>query len=366
MRKTIYIALTICLLAITFAVKAQTNPYITRVFDFSPAPGQFVHVHPNVALGADSASVARQVEQELAGKETGMVSLGAFGGYIVMGFDHDVINQPGVADFVALGNAFNTSYGTNGEPGIIMVADDINNNGLPDDPWYEIAGSAYTNCIKNYAITYYKPSDSLDNASGDIANYIAWIDNQGNSGYLAKNIYHSQSYYPCWYDSTKTFYGTFIPDSVMADATTGYCDVFPNNNAQAGINIDDAVDANGQPANLTKIRFVRVHTGVYKVVAPFGETSTEVCGAKDLHATVGLENTKVEDLVLISNDKQTVVFNAPEAGEGTVYGAAGNIVKQFHVDNGYNSLNIEQLAAGVYVLTVKNNKQNYRLKLIKR
>ena len=28
------------------------------------------------------------------------------------------------------------------------------------------------------------------------ATYLSWKDNQGNTGYLPKNVYHTQSYYP--------------------------------------------------------------------------------------------------------------------------------------------------------------------------
>lgn len=75
-----------------------------------------------------------------------MVSLGGFGGYIVVGFDHTIENKSGLCDFRVLGNAFYANgasdYGSS-EPGVIQVCYDANGNGLPDDGWYEIAGSSY-------------------------------------------------------------------------------------------------------------------------------------------------------------------------------------------------------------------------------
>lgn len=366
MKKITKILCTVCGLLLSGAIVAQTNPYMTRVFDFSPAPGQFIHVYPSVTLGADSASVAAQVETEVAGCETGMLSLGAWGGYIVVGFDHDIQNVAGQNDFMVLGNAFYSSYATYGEPGIVMVADDVNGNGLPDDPWYEIAGNAYSSSLKNYSMTYYKPSAELDAQSGNIEQYVAWKDNQGNTGYLSKNNYHSQSYYPCWYRDSITFTGTIIPEDALSEVSTGYCDVLPNTDPAAGCNIEDAVDANGNPANLQKIRFVKVYTGVYKVQDPFGEISTEFCGAKDLHPTVGTETIKADELVLISNNGQSIQFNAPEEGEARLYNVAGGEMGRFHINNGYNAIEMSHLTDGVYLLMMKSDRQSYCLKVIKR
>lgn len=366
MKKISKILCVLCVLMLSRTIAAQTNPYMTRVFDFSPAPGQFIHIYPAATLGMDSISVAALAESQVAGCETGMLSLGAWGGYIVVGFDHDIQNVAGQNDFMVLGNAFYSSYGSSGEPGIVMVADDVNGNGLPDDPWYEIAGNVYNSCLKNYSMTYYKPSEELDAQSGNIAQYVPWKDNQGNTGYLPKNNYHSQSYYPCWYSDSITFSGTMIPESVLSQVSTGYCDVLPNNDPQAGCNIEDAVDAEGNPANLQKIRFVKVYTGIYKVQDPFGETSTEFCGAKDLHPTVGIESVKAEELVLICNNGRTIQFNAPEEGNAVLYNIAGSQMGEFHINNGYNAIDLSGLANGVYLLMMKSEKQNYFLKVIKR
>lgn len=35
-----------------------------------------------------------------------MITLGGFGGYVVMGFDHTIMNVAGKRDFRVLGNAF--------------------------------------------------------------------------------------------------------------------------------------------------------------------------------------------------------------------------------------------------------------------
>ena len=65
-------------------------------------------------------------------------------------FDHTVINVKGKKDFMILGNSFYSDLpeyqekkGGSCEPGIVMVSFDTNQNGLPDDEWYELAGSEY-------------------------------------------------------------------------------------------------------------------------------------------------------------------------------------------------------------------------------
>lgn len=70
-----------------------------------------------------------------------MISLGGFGGYVVVGFDHTITNVTGKRDFRVLGNAFYSAAnpdsdapeGGSCEPGVIMVAYDKNQNGMPDE-----------------------------------------------------------------------------------------------------------------------------------------------------------------------------------------------------------------------------------------
>jgi len=193
-----------------------------------------------------------------------------------------------------LGNAFLN----NAEPGIIMVAYDKNKNGIPDeDEWYEIAGSEYNNpaTIKNYEITYYKPTQELDEATGNIKEYVRWTDNQGNSGWKSKISFHTQSYYAKWFNGeTMTFKGTLLPNNAvdvngagnnwqLKAFDWGYADNHPNANDLSAIDIDWAVDKNGNKVKLPGIDFVKVYTGSNQEAGWLGETSTEVAGAIDLH-----------------------------------------------------------------------------------
>ena len=133
------------------------SKYISQVFDYLPAVGQFTNKLPTYVDGDTQTEMTAKAGKALIGEKPSMITLGGYGGYVVFGFDHTILNQKDKRDFKVLGNGFAGSS----EPGIIMVAYDKNKNGKPDeDEWYEIAGSEYSNptTIKNYTITYHKPA----------------------------------------------------------------------------------------------------------------------------------------------------------------------------------------------------------------
>ena len=260
---------------------------ITRVFEYLPAPGQFINMLPAATADDTPETMRQKAETALTGGS--MISLGGFGGYVVFGFDHTVVNRAG-NDFTVLGNAFAGSA----EPGVIMVSFDANGNGLPDDEWYEIAGSEYNKpaTVKNYEITYFKPETEPTDANEP--NYIRWTDNQGQSGYLSKNSYHTQTYYPMWKGDSYTLKGTLMEANNYDQSGSGsmwvspvydwgYADNFPNTDARAQIDIDWAVNANGNPVRLKGIDFVKVYTANRTEGGWLGEVSTEVAGFTDLN-----------------------------------------------------------------------------------
>lgn len=275
------------------------SKYISQVFDYLPAVGQFTNALPVHVTGETQTEMTAKAGKALVGDKPTMITLGGFGGYVVFGFDHTIVNKPGKRDFKVLGNAFAGSS----EPGIIMVAYDKNKNGKPDeDEWYEIAGSEYTNpnTIKNYTITYQKPDENKTPVKGPIGwqtdiEYIKWSDNQGNSGYKTKNGYHKQSYYPLWFGSNELkFTGTLLPSNYVDESgkgtywvgkqyAYGYVDSAPNNSEDSNIDIDWAVDKKGNPVKLLGIDFIKVYTGTNQEAGWLGEISTEVAGAYDLH-----------------------------------------------------------------------------------
>jgi len=314
-------------------MNAQNMPFITKVYDYMPAPGQYINMSPKYNSGEPRDSVIARAGRALCGRITieegtelpdgtitppdttinvkpGLISLGAYGGYVVFGFDHPVVNVKGEYDLQIFGNAFqaasSTSAGGSSEPGIVMVSCDINGNGEPDDPWYELAGSEYNNARtqKDFKIVYYKPATATEN--------IRWTCNSVDSlqeGYVLRNNFHSQNYWPEWIeDDSITFEGAKLPCNAVDEGTNGShywvqhfydwgyvdnrsdwgygyfnCDSSMIETMNMGFKIDWAVDANGNSVELKKIDFVKVYNGILQDCGWLGETSTEVCGAVDLH-----------------------------------------------------------------------------------
>ncbi len=292
--------------------------YIDEVYDFCPAPGQFINDLPPAVEGDSYETVLRRANSYLAKEEGILVSLGGFGGYVVFGFDHTIVNVEGKRDFRVIGNAFwadanpnadASSRGGSCEPGVIMVAYDQNGNGEPDDDeWYEIKGSAYDmeGTVHNYEITYYRPDPDKEPVSGggtgtvsftDVE-YIKWTDNQDNTDYLWQNnaTNHSLDYWPLWQEDQEnlTFRGTLLPDNAVDESGSGtyyvlysyeygYADNAPNTDDESAIDIDWAIDEQGNFVHLPGIDFVKVYNGLNQQAGWLGETSTEIAGATDLH-----------------------------------------------------------------------------------
>lgn len=275
--------------------KPDSSPYAETVFEYTPAPGQFINEESTGTwddniTAEDAARWARsRLEKQY------FVSLGAFGGYIIVGFDHS-IPKTGKYEIGIFGNAFMSPSGSSNEAGIVYVMQDSNRNGIPDDTWYELQGSDTfsENTIRDYAVTYFKPATE--------GKPVRWTDNMGNSGEISYlGLYHSQpSYYPVWIKTDQyTLKGTKLESKTNKDPETGlwsnppfewgYADncgedsmEFDGKRNCNRFRISDAIDERGNPVNLEYIDFVKVQTGINASAGWLGEVSTEVLGFVDL------------------------------------------------------------------------------------
>ncbi|MDE6131542.1 MAG: cell surface protein, partial [Muribaculaceae bacterium] len=84
----------------------EYSPYISRVYEYRPAPGQFINEMPRFEEGDTYESILQKAEESISGTNDIMISLGGYGGYVTFGFDHTVINVPGEKDFRIWGNCF--------------------------------------------------------------------------------------------------------------------------------------------------------------------------------------------------------------------------------------------------------------------
>ncbi len=303
-----YLFVFFCL--VSLSTLAQTK-YILAVDEYVPAPGQFVNTLPEATADDTPETMAAKCTERLAGGAGQMVTLGAYGGYITFHFDHPVANIPGQNDFAVWGNA-----NANGaEPGIIMVSQDTNGNGLPDDVWYELAGSADTDSVGlvtyGYTLTYTRQGDLHD---------VPWTDNLGGSGSVLRNGFHKQEYFPLWLGNELTVSGTLLPANarntsgtsqnwVLSALRYGYADNVPNADSLANcFNLEWAVEPlTRQAVRLTHADFIRVYTALNQVCGWLGETSTEITGAEDLHLEASLQQAASMDVTSLSTVNETVV-----------------------------------------------------------
>lgn len=296
------------------------------------APGQFT----NEGIGSGGWGDPFDSNGTLkANSQTG-ISLGFFGGYAVYKFDNPIANNPANkygADFIVYGNAF----WNNSEPGCIQVSQDGDKwydiaGSKHFDP----------NTTRNASITYTNPNPTEDAgiSSPGTAGSLAPVNYTGSrSGTITTNTFHNHGWFPLnanyfvarngnttaldkvdslsfasrtltnGVTNTLTLKGTMLGGVSSTNITDkigfGYCDAHPNkelggtiaynpyqqfanqsdyNTKTSGtsggdpIDISWAVDSNGQPANLSSIRYVRVYTGAAAMNGIFGEISTEVCG----------------------------------------------------------------------------------------
>ncbi len=284
---------------------AASQACSNKVFEWIPAPGQFIGETQSGGMTGNETTHEAAVawaEQRIGKKQ--YVSLGGFGGYIIVGFDHSIVNRETGYDFAIAANAFfnlSTGDGGSNEPGIVYVSQDVNGNGLPDDEWYELRGSetGKAGTIQDYAVTYYRPSAPGMN--------VQWTDNRGSSGsidYLA--AFHRQDYYyPAWITAESyTLRGTRLQDRTTQDSATGMwdnscfdwgyadnmgSDVLSSNDSgggegqRNGFKIENAMYGDGSQIKLKYIDFIRVQTGVNSKAGWLGEVSTEVFAFEDLN-----------------------------------------------------------------------------------
>lgn len=358
--------------SILIATTAIANsPYISEVLDYSPAPGQFINTLPSLQNGETPADAATRT---LKGKASGgMICLGAFGGYAVFRFDHPVANVAGAYDFRIYGNA---PLSGSSEPGIVSVSIDRNKNGVADDEWYELAGSNYglSTTLRNYTVTYHRPSEDTpatpDPNSSAVVNmyYIRWTDNLGNEGWVQRNSFHMQHYWPKWHDAdeTITFSGSRLASNridkngdgsyyILENLPWGYVDN-QSNTVDPGFKIDWAVDHNGTPIHLPYVDFIKVHTAVQENNGWLGESSTEISGAEDLHPDAAIENSSLETISsqpirIISVRKQTLHLQSNLSTRCSILNLSGNkILPDRHLTEGDNYLDLNNLQAGIYLL----------------
>lgn len=300
-------------LSVAFALGAQAQTKDATAIELHQAPGQFVNIIPEADENTTQQEACQRANELMRNGD--VISLGAYGGYVTMGFDHPVENKPG-SDILILGNGYyaaedpvygKETIGGSIEPGIVYV-------GVGDKPetaeWYELAGSEYFSSeIHDFKITFFKPEN--ENVGNEYVRWqCSWTDKDGTPrdsiGYNAKLAAHRQTYWPQYEKAEQlTFSGGKLPNNAIDQSgkgtywvqyrysadSYGYADAAPANDSIASsFDIDWAVDSQGRQVRLENINFVRIATGLLQNCGWIGETSTEVRAVSDLHLISGYDD----------------------------------------------------------------------------
>ena len=368
------------------AAEVGKSPFVSRIIEYKPAPGQFIN-QKNTGTPAAAESIV--------GGLNGLVSLGGFGGYIIVGFDETIWNDPenpyGV-DFTIVGNATPNSS----EPGIVKV------KSKGDDKWYELKGSDHdkASTIRNYTITYKNPQ------SHEAAD-IPWTDNQGNSGTLKRVVAHGQPYYPLpdifpeYPQDEVSFSGTLIKLDInnenphfirITPLDYGYADNYPFNgnippfppdnpqtvgilegNGGDAFDIDWAVDEEGKPVYLEGIDYIKIYTAVNANIGWLGEISTEIRGVIDISPNDILlsipDLTNKPDVVVYPNpadDYVNIRFEERQVNRIEIWDTAGKLL---YVNTNINSnlltIPVSDYPYGIYMVVLYEGTRKIVKRMIK-
>jgi len=312
--------------------------------DYRPGMGQFVnngsYNDPNKAVGAP-VGAGTGVQDT-----TKVVSLGGFGGQIILAFDHDVEDDPANPfglDAIVFGNPRWISGSPHHhwtEPAHIEIMPELNGDNIPgSDPnerWYLIPGSALSPSAWKtkdwpspdpnfpsvwYPSTYWFPDRPDAYTTGGYELQMNYKTVGGYQGvFVNPNVEDADPNN----DDQEGFWGyaEFTPVLKRGDrngdnVTTGLGDdpnmpaaifyTVPDDPFTVGItrgscggdafDIQWAVDPeNGwQPANLTRFRYIRITNAVDRFLGVLGEISTEIGGVSDVRPMGDLDGDQDVD-----------------------------------------------------------------------
>jgi hypothetical protein len=187
------------------------------------------------------------------------------------------------------------------EPGVVWMQEDRNGNGLPDEMWYELPGgeenhSKWKDYItRRYALTYFKTDDyGSINEYGQKIREVYWVDSRGRAGMIPGGFPGNPTWMSStgwgvvgdWVTYTCTLFrddGVIFAEDYNMTELEGYVDC----TADVTFPVGRAVRADGTPANLSAVKFLKVQTGMFRYGGIFGDVSTEIVEADFLEYQAG-------------------------------------------------------------------------------
>lgn len=267
------------LLLLSLPLQAQpvASPWATQVHSYhamDPSPG---FDDPLKALGKPSGGGVYAPNHAHA-YSIGRPGPGE-GSYIVFGFDAPILDDPDNPqglDFIVFGNAFwvgGTALRRWAEPALIQVSEDVNGNGLPDDPWYTIPGSRAVDA----SVLPLGAPDFTPPLAGNVVN-------PNSNGIEEDWGYGDMS--PTLQEYLDNYMRPDDPFEVGISERSGGGDA---------VDIAWAVDDSGQPANLSQIHFVRLSAFINASHGPLSFITPEVVGVAAVARDVDTDGDGILD-----------------------------------------------------------------------
>ncbi|MFV0392579.1 MAG: T9SS type A sorting domain-containing protein, partial [Paludibacteraceae bacterium] len=129
------------------------------------------------------------------------------------------------------------------------------------------------------------------------------------------------------------------------------------------MNIEWAVNADGNPVHLPAVDFIKIYTGVNQYCGWLGETSTEILGVTDLHPEAvlsSIDNQSVRVSLLRKNDF-LLVQNLEKVSQISIYDLKGILVT---TTQNSQSININSLPDGIFIVKIVDTSGNQHIEKI--
>lgn len=209
---------------------------------------------------------------------TSVASLGSTGSFLTLRFDTPVTDDPANPmglDCIVFSNAFWTGGNPQAkfvEPALIEISEDVNGNGLADDPWYVIPGS------RN--LPQSTVPGGIDNPAAPLAGNIQNPDatNEADWGYAELT--------PTQKEYRDNYLRPDNPFLVGLSAGSGGGDAF---------DIAWAVDGAGAAAGITRFHFIRLWSFITDDLGVLGAVSPEIDAVADVAPDVDTDADGILD-----------------------------------------------------------------------
>ncbi len=274
---------------LTAAARAE-DPWADAVMQYSPGPGASApYVDPSKTLGPPTGL------GPTLPNNSGVVSLGGVGGSLTLRFATPVTDDPANPmglDCIVFSNCFwngGSPQRKFQEPALIEISEDVNGNGLADDPWYLIPGSRAFPYSPFPAVV--EPA-GLDNLSPHPITLLG--GNITNPNALDADPSNDALEYAWGYAEMTPTQMPYLDNYVRPD-DPWKVGLSPRSGGGDAFDIAWAVDVDGNPASLTRFHFIRLTSFVDRSMPGLGVVSPEIDAVADVAPEIDSDGDGILD-----------------------------------------------------------------------